>query len=128
MFGLYPLFLVLLYSGSFFCILCVFLWIFWQDQRKQQILNFQLKIEKKLQKIKNLSFKQWLYALIGASGIQALVQYFTIEYPEAWQEKLELEFYNDPAFYLGLMLTFLIVLLIIKKYDNYKSGDFFKNQ
>ena len=82
----------------------------------QKIMKFQLKIERKFQKFKDLSFEYWLYALIGACSIQALFQFLTVKYSETWQDKTELELLNDPVFYLGLMLTFMVALLIIRKW------------
>lgn len=82
---------------------------------KQKILNLQLKIEKKSQKFKYLSFEHYLYAVIGAAGVQALIQYLTVDYPEPWQDKQELTLLSDPAFYLGILLMCLVVLLILRK-------------
>jgi len=83
---------------------------------QKRILEIQNKIEKKFQNLNNISFESFLMALIGGCGVQAAIQFLTIKYPEPWQEELELELLNDPAFYFGLMLTFLIALLIIRKW------------
>lgn len=92
-----------------------------QDQRMQKIIEFQTTIEKKLVNFKNITFKHFLMAWICSSGVQALVQFLTIKSPNPWEDKQVLEFYNDPAFYLGLMLTFMIALLIIRKWERLEN-------
>ena len=77
----------------------------------KKIIELQHRIEQRLYKFKNITFDQFLYSLIAFAGIQALTQYLTIETPNKWMEsQYVLEFYNDPVFYLGLMLTFMIAL------------------
>lgn len=83
--------------------------------KKQKILNFQIRLEKKIHKFKNISFTQWLYAWIGFSGIQAVTQYFILKYPEVWQDPQEIGLLEDPAFYLGLMFILLMALFITRK-------------
>lgn len=80
------------------------------------MMEIQLKLEKKFQILHNLSFEHWLYAVIGGCAIQALAQYLTVDHPETWQEETQLGLLSDPIFYIGLMLTMLIALLIMRKW------------
>lgn len=79
------------------------------------MMEIQLKIEKKSQILHNLTFEHWLYAVIGGCAIQALAQYFTVK-KRPWDTESELMLLDDPAFYICLMLTMLIALLIIRKW------------
>lgn len=83
----------------------------------QKAREIQNKIEKKFQKFNNISFERFLYAIIAGCVIQAAIQYLMMKTPDPWLNKTEIEMFGDPAFYLGLTLTFMIALLIIRKWN-----------
>lgn len=121
MYSLYYVFLFFLYLFSFLTIIVSLFWFLYNnDCRKKHIFLFQLKIEKKLKSFKNISFEHFLMSLIGFSSIQALYQFLTIKALDPWQDKQVLEFINDPVFYIGLTLTFLLGLLFFRKIDKLK--------
>lgn len=74
----------------------------------------QYVIESKIIKfIDNLTFEQYLFAIIGGCGVQAFFQYMFNVRP-IWREE-ELEFINDPAFYLGIVVMLLMVIFVMRK-------------
>ena len=115
MISLYYLFLFYLYLLSFLIILVSFIFVLFRDKRKQCFYDIQDKIYNKIIKIRKITLKQWIYAWIGFAAIQALTQFLTIKQPETWQEQLDLELMNDPAFYIGLLLTLLVALFVMEK-------------
>ena len=77
-------------------------------KKNNKIFILQSRIEKKLLRLKKITIEQWLISLIFFAAIQALTQYLTNKKPDPWETEYILEFYNDPIFYLGLMLTFAV--------------------